>query len=246
MKSSETSSARRLASEPADVDAPSRAAAKPLRRRPQLSEEVATHLRGQIMTAAVQPGDYIRMDETAEALGVSVTPVREALLTLRGEGMVNLVPRRGYVVAELSRTDVEDLFWLQGAIAVKLALRTADVITEEQLAELEWCNRQLRAALDAGDVDAVQDAEFDFHRVHNHIADGRKLAWFLLAATRYTPAHLYAADPEWGDVAVDSHARLIDAYRSEDRDAVVEQTRRQFVDGSTRLTRHLENSGIWS
>lgn len=197
------------------------------------------------MTAALRPGDHVRLDETAQRLGVSVTPVREALRTLRGEGMVNLVPRRGYVVAELSRLDVEDLFWLQGEIAVKLALRTADVITEDQLGELDWCNRRLRSALDSGDVTGVQDAEFDFHRVHNHVADGRKLAWFLLAATRYTPARLYATDPEWGDVAVDSHAQLIDAYRAGDRDGVVEQTRRQFIDGATRLTRHLEAAGIW-
>lgn len=237
MRSSATSSARPSVSE-AKPD-------KTFRRRPQLSEEVATHLRGQVMTAALRPGDHVRLDETAQRLGVSVTPVREALLTLRGEGMVNLVPRRGYVVAELSRLDVEDLFWLQGEIAVKLALRTADVITEDQLGELDWCNRRLRSALDSGDVTGVQDAEFDFHRVHNHVADGRKLAWFLLAASRYTPARLYATDPEWGDVAVDSHAQLIDAYRTGDRDGVVEQTRRQFIDGATRLTRHLEAAGIW-
>ncbi|AZG43572.1 HTH-type transcriptional regulator McbR [Gordonia insulae] len=197
------------------------------------------------MTAAIRPGDYVRMDETAERLGVSVTPVREALLTLRGEGMVNLAPHRGYIVAELSRTDVQDLFWLQGEIAVKLALRTADAITPEQVAELEWHNQQLLSALKSGDGEQVADAEFEFHRVHNLIASGGKLAWFLLSATRYTPSQLYATDPEWGEVAVDSHAKLIQAYRTGDRDQVVEQTRRQFTDGATRLTRHLETTGIW-
>lgn len=52
-------------------------------RRPQLSEEVAGRLRAAIMTGDLRPGEYIRMDETAAQLGVSVTPVREALLTLR-------------------------------------------------------------------------------------------------------------------------------------------------------------------
>lgn len=197
------------------------------------------------MTAAIRPGEYVRMDETAERLGVSVTPVREALLTLRGEGMVNLAPHRGYIVAELNRTDVEDLFWLQGEIAVRLALRTAAAITAEQIAELEWHNQQLRAALSSGDGQQVATAEFEFHRSHNLIASGGKLAWFLLSATRYTPAKLYATDPEWGEVAVDSHAKLIEAYRSANRDQVVEQTRRQFTDGATRLTRHLETTGIW-
>ncbi|MGV9710320.1 GntR family transcriptional regulator [Gordonia sp. NPDC003424] len=222
-----------------------RAGAPRLRRRPQLSEEVATHLREQIMTAAIRPGDFVRMDETAELLGVSVTPVREALLTLRGEGMVNLAPHRGYVVAELSRTDVDDLFWLQGEIAVKMALRTADAITPEQIDDLEWHIGQLRDALASGDGQRVAVAEFEFHRAHNRIAYSGKLAWFLLSATRYTPSRLYANDPDWGVVALDSHTKLLEAYRSGDREQVIEQTRRQFTDGAARLTRHLEKSGIW-
>ena len=63
-----------------------------LGQRPQLSEEVADHVRTRIMSGDVRPGSFIRLDETASALGVSVTPVREALLTLRGEGLVDLVP----------------------------------------------------------------------------------------------------------------------------------------------------------
>ena len=188
---------------------------------------------------------FVRMDDMASRLGVSVTPVREALLTLRGEGMVNLAPHRGYIVADLSRVDVEDLFWLQCEIAVRLALRTAAAITPEQIGELEWCNQKLSAAVRAGDGPEVADAEFEFHRIHNLVADSDKLSWFLLSATRYTPAQLYATDPEWGEVAVDSHAKLIAAYRAGDREQIIEQTRRQFTDGAARLTRHLEATGIW-
>ena len=216
-----------------------------LRRRPQLSEEVAADLRHLIMTADIKPGEFIRLDDTAERLGVSVTPVREALLTLRGEGMVSLEPHRGYLVSALDRIDVDDLFWLQGEIAVKLALRTAEVITPAQLAELTECNERLRTAVAAGNAATVADAEFEFHRSHNLIAAGKKLAWFLLSATRYTPTQLYASDPAWGEVAVDSHDKLIAAYQVGDRDEIITQTRRQFTDGAARLVKHLEQTGIW-
>ncbi|MFT3900428.1 MAG: GntR family transcriptional regulator [Gordonia sp. (in: high G+C Gram-positive bacteria)] len=216
-----------------------------LRRRPQLSEEVAAAIRHRIMTGDFRPGDFIRMDETAAELGVSVTPVREALLTLRGEGMVNLAPHRGYVVADLSPTDVEDIFWLQSQIAVKIALRTADAITPADLDALTACTDRLRRAVDAGDVDEIVDAEFDFHRTHNRISSSGKLAWFLLNATHYTPHRLYAADPEWGAVAVDSHTRLVEAYRTGDRPAIAEQVQRQFDDGAQRLTKRLADAGIW-
>lgn len=180
MKSSATSSARPSASERPEGRAGGADDRARLRRRPQLSEEVAAHLRHLIMTADFRPGEYIRLDETAERLGVSVTPVREALLTLRGEGMVSLEPHRGYRVSDLDRIDVDDLFWLQGEIAVKLALRTAEVITSEEIADLEWCNQKLRSTVASGDTAAIIDAEFEFHRRHNVIAAGKKLAWFLL------------------------------------------------------------------
>ncbi|MFW0791813.1 GntR family transcriptional regulator [Gordonia sp. CPCC 205333] len=215
-------------------------------RRPQLSDEVAADLRHAIMTAEFRPGEYIRMDEAAARLGVSVTPVREALLTLRGEGMVHLVPHRGYAVAELSRTDVGDLFWLQSQIAVKLALRIADVVTAGELDELTDLNDQLRQAISRGAHDRVIEAEYEFHRRHNLIANSGKLSWFLMGATRYTPTQLYASDAEWGQVAIDSHDRLIVAYRAGDREQIVAQTQRQFDDGATRLLAHLETTGIWA
>lgn len=198
------------------------------------------------MSGAIRPGEFIRMDETALELEVSVTPVREALLTLRGEGMVNLAPHRGYVVADLTRQDVRDIFWLQGVLAVELAVRIAATITPAQLDQLTELNDNLRECLASGRASDITTAEFEFHRVHNRIATDGKLAWFLLNATRYTPHELYANDPRWGEVACDSHVKLIDAYRRGDRDEVVEQTRRQFTDGSQRLMDHLESIGLWA
>ncbi|WP_132991646.1 GntR family transcriptional regulator [Gordonia zhaorongruii] len=219
--------------------------ASDLRRRPQLSDEVAEVVWHQIMTAEILPGERVRLDETAVQLEVSVTPVREALLTLRGEGMVDYTPHRGYIVAELTRTDVHDLFWLQGAAAARIARRTAGVITADQLADLRWANARLREAADIGDARDIVDAEFEFHRTHNHISGSGKLAWILLNATRYTPHQLYARDPEWARVALDSHDRLIDAYRAGDADAAAAQVRRQFDDGAARLLAHLASTPIW-
>ena len=217
-----------------------------LGRRPQLSEEVASVLRHKIMTAEYRPGDPIRMDETAAELGVSVTPVREALLTLRGEGMVESAPHRGYVVGDLSRTDVEDIFWLQGEAATRIARRTAGLIDDAQRAELSEAVERLRSAVAVGDPAAITEAEFEFHRTHNRISGSTKLAWFLLSATRYTPHQMYASDPDWAAVALDSHDRLIAAYAAGNAEAAADAVRVQFVDGADRLMRHLEATDIWS
>lgn len=203
-------------------------------------------LRHKIMTAELAPGTPILMDEVAAELGVSVTPVREALLTLRGDGMVDAAPRRSYVVGALSRVDVEDVFWLQGQAATRIARRTALVIDDEQLAALAAANERLRQASALGGTSAVTEAEFDFHRAHNKVSGATKLAWFLQSATRYTPHQMYAADPEWAQVALASHDALIAAYRDRDADAAAAALELQFTDGAARLVAHLETAGIWA
>ena len=95
--------------------------------------------------------------------------MREALRTLRGEGMVQLEPHRGHVVVPLSRGDIEDIFWLQATIAKELAATAAERITDAQIEELERLNESLAAAVDRGDPEEVVAAEFAFHRAFNRV-----------------------------------------------------------------------------
>jgi len=163
-------------------------------RRPQLADEVATHLRALIMSGRLRPGERVRLEEVAEQLGVSITPVREALLTLRGEDMVELEPRKGYVVAPLSKQDIVDVFTVQGDIAGELAARAAVRLTAEHLAELSTVDRKLARTRKPEDLEPL---EFEFHRTINRLAGARKLSWLLHAATRYTPGRLLSSDPGW-------------------------------------------------
>ena len=197
------------------------------------------------MSGALRPGTFIRLDETAAKLGVSVTPVREALLKLRGEGMVQLEPHRGHVVLPLTRQDIADIFWLQATIAKELAATAAQHITDAEIDELERITETLAAVVASADTEAIAATEFAFHRAFNHATGRIKLAWFLLHVARYMPLVVYAADPEWGAAAVENHRKLIAALRRRDTAAVVELTNWQFTDGARRLTERLDSSGIW-
>jgi DNA-binding GntR family transcriptional regulator len=211
-----------------------------------LSDEVAGHLRAAIMSGTLRPGTFIRLDETAAELGVSVTPVREALLKLRGEGMVQLEPHRGHVVLPLTRQDIEDIFWLQATIARELATTATDLISDIEIDELDRINNAMAGAVASGDAEAIAAFEFSFHRVFNQASHRIKLAWFLLNAARYMPTQIYAADPGWGAAAVDNHRQLIAALRRHDTAAVVELTVWQFTDAARRLTESLDRDGIFS
>jgi DNA-binding GntR family transcriptional regulator len=214
-------------------------------RREQLSDEVAARLRAEVMTGALRPDTFIRLDETAARLGVSITPVREALRTLRGEGMVELEPHRGHRVVPLTRGDIADIFWLQSTIAQELAVTATRRITDDEIAELSRLNERMALAVEHREADEIALAEFTFHRAFNRSSGRIKLAWFLLHATRYLPPQLFATDQTWGASAVASHQQLIDALRRRDVDTVVELTKGQFTDGLARLTAWLEQVGLW-
>jgi DNA-binding GntR family transcriptional regulator len=197
------------------------------------------------MSGTLRPGTFIRLDETAAKLGVSVTPVREALLKLRGEGMVQLEPHRGHVVLPLTRQDIDDIFWLQATIAKELAASAAQRITDAEITELERITEAMAAAVAAGETEVIAANEFAFHRAFNHATGRIKLSWFLLHVARYMPLSIYAADPQWGAATVANHRKLIAALRRHDTAAVVEHTHWQFTDGARRLTETLDRSGIW-
>lgn len=216
-----------------------------LRSRSQLSDEVADHVRELIMSGQVRAGEFLRLDKLAAELGVSVTPVREALAALRGEDMVDLEPSRGYVVTPFSRQDIEDVFGLQADLAGELAVRASARMPAEVLDELTELQSALNRAVRSVDVPEVERAEFEFHRLINRTADSRKLSWFLKSATRYLPQHFYSGDAGWRRTVRRDHNAILKALRADDPEAVREPMVQHVTDGGRRLVKHLEKTGIW-
>lgn len=217
-----------------------------LAQRPQLSEEVADHVRTRIMSGEVRPGDFIRLDETAAALGVSVTPVREALLTLRGEGLVDLVPRRGYLVSPMSRQDVEDIFWLQAELSKRIVDRAIPRFDADTVAFHSRLVSDFEAASAAGDADGVVLAQYAIHRSINRASSSDKLSRFLSNAARYMPYRLYAEDPRWREHALEDNRRMLAALENGDRDSAHAVVDAEFSNGARLLIAHLEKAGVWA
>lgn len=203
-------------------------------------------LRDRIMSGRLRTGDRIRLEEVAAETGLSITPVREALLMLRSEDMVELQPRRGYVVAPLSRQDILDVFGLQGDIAGELAARVAATVSEAQLDELTRLHQELSRAAQGRRVAAVEQLEYVFHRTINRLAAARKLSWFLRTALRYTPARFYSSDATWRAGMAADHEALLAAFAAHDSEAARTVMTRHFTDGADRLVKHLDGLGVWS
>lgn len=106
------------------------------RRKGQLHTEAASQLRRMILSGELPPGSRMRELQLCEQLGVSRTPVREALRTLAAEGLVDLLPNRSVVVSQLHAPDLEHLFTVFGAIEGLAAELACQRITEGEIAEI--------------------------------------------------------------------------------------------------------------
>lgn len=217
-----------------------------VKRRQQLPEEVAGYVRELIISGAVQPGEFLRMERIAEQVGVSSTPVREGLLALKSEGFVQLVPRRGFVVAPFSQQDVRDLFWAQAQLARELAARAARKITPGQVAGLEANVREFRQAVAAGDTGRVADLGYAFHRQVNLAADSRRLALLLGAVVNHLPNRFYASIEAQVAATSDEHPQLVTALREHDVRKARSLMERHILGSAGHLIEILGQRGLWA
>ncbi|UKA60477.1 GntR family transcriptional regulator [Arthrobacter sp. FW306-2-2C-D06B] len=215
-------------------------------RRQQLPEEVAAHIRTLIFSGAVRPGDYLRLERIAEEVGVSTTPVREGLRALESEGYVELVPRRGFVVAPFKQQDVRDLFWVQSQFAGELAARAAQNITPENLARLQENVDDYFRALAIGDGPTVVHLGHQFHREINLAADSPRLAALLGTVVKNLPNAFYATLEGSVESAGDFHAELLAALVVGDDKTVRSVMEQHILSGADRLIAMLEENGLWA
>jgi DNA-binding GntR family transcriptional regulator len=128
----------------------------------QLTLQAAAQIRGLIIDRVLLPGEKILQVELAERIGVSRSPLREALRTLESEGVVAYEANRGYVVARVGDDDLAQIYRMRALIEDEL-LRTVRRPDATVLSELQELNDKLMASIDQQDVAAVQRYNREFH-----------------------------------------------------------------------------------
>jgi DNA-binding GntR family transcriptional regulator len=215
-------------------------------RRQQLPEEVAAYVRELIFSGAVRSGEFLRLEPIAEAVGVSNTPVREGLLSLRSEGFIRLVPRRGFMVAPFSRQDVRDMFWAQAQLGGELAARAAKKATPELVAQLESINQSFEQASSDDDVEAMARFGHAFHRAINLAADSPRLTLLMGSVANQLPLRFYAAIEGRLHDTEEQHPPLLEAVRGRKVRKVRSLMEQHILGGADRLIETLEQRGLWN
>lgn len=130
-----------------------------------LREVVSEALREAIHNGTLQPGERLMEIPLAEELGVSRTPIREAIRILEQEGMVVMIPRRGTYVADLSLKDITEVFELRSVLEELAAELAAERITGEEIESLEQHLVQINKYIEAKDMEKIVEADISFHEI---------------------------------------------------------------------------------
>lgn len=191
--------------------------------RALLRDDVYRRVRDAIVDGTLAPGEQLRDQELAAWLGVSRTPVREALLRLQQAGLVSSLPGRSTTVASLDTRAARDA---QAVVAQMHRLAVHDAVgqlTADDLGRMRAANLRFKAALEGGDAEAALDADDELHAIPVAAAGNAALAAVLDQFTpvlRRVERLRFRSLSGRGSVAL--HARLIDLCEAGDREAAAD------------------------
>lgn len=188
-----------------------------------LRDVVFNTLREAILKGELHPGERLMELQLAAKLGVSRTPIREAIRMLEQEGLAVTVPRKGAEVARMTEKDMEDVLQVREALD-ELAVNIAcDQITEEQLEELCLSMKEFEAATKTDDVKRIAQADVRFHDIIYQSTGNLKLVTMLnnLREQMYRYRVEYLKDEHSYSNLMKEHKDIVDGLTARDKQKAI-------------------------
>lgn len=184
-----------------------------------LREQVYEHLRGEIQAGRLAPGSFIKLDRISNQLGISRTPLRDAIIQLECEGFVTVLPRRGVMVNRLDLDTIKNQFEFVGMLESGVIRNVFHLITNDHIAEMAALNHQMRVLIRNTPFNTF-DPQFyrlnvAFHNVFLELSDNSLLKQMVLRIKRQLydfPRPPYMR--EWESIKCDEHDQLIEYFRN--------------------------------
>lgn len=213
---------------------------RPQMRRGALADDVASYIRELILTGALKPGTKIDQDAVGRALDVSRSPVREALVVLGQEGLLDITPRRGASVAQLSPQDIIDHYELFGVVSGRAAAMAATLLTDGQVAELAEVHQRFVAPA----TEDLSELNGSFHRIINGVAP-RRTRWLLRLLERSVPSNYYEFTDGWDERAVGHHQAILDAISDRNPERARDAMEHHLHESGVAAAEALRAQGFW-
>ena len=185
-----------------------------------LRELVFTTLRQAILKGELQPGERLMEIQLAEKMGVSRTPIREAIRKLAAEGLVTMIPRKGAIVAGISEKMLKDVLRVRMTLE-KMAYECAfESITDTAIEKLLSAESDFEAAVEAGDLVAIAEADEKFHFIIYDAAGNDKLLEILtnLKENMYRYRMEHAKNRAIRSELIEDHRAIVKTLAERDAD----------------------------
>lgn len=196
-----------------------------------LRDVVFNTLREAILKGDLKPGERLMEIQLANKLGVSRTPIREAIHMLEQEGLVVTMPRKGAEVAKMTLKDMEDVLEIREALDELAARAACQRITKEQLMRLKDKRQDFDHCLKSGDVKLIAEADVKFHDIIYEATGNPKLVNLLnnLREQIYRYRVEYLKDSENYPMLVKEHEAIYQALSEHNEEAVVHAIRKHVT-----------------
>lgn len=189
-----------------------------------LRDVVFQTLREAILKGELKPGERLMELQLASRLGVSRTPIREAIRMLELEGLAVTMPRKGAEVARMTEKDMEDVLQIRKALDELAVGLACDNMTEESLEQLRAALKNFEESTRSRDVKKIAQADVEFHDTIYQAADNPKLVNMLnnLREQMYRYRVEYLKNDAVYPRLIEEHKKIYEGLRHKDKETVVE------------------------
>lgn len=188
-----------------------------------LRDVVFNTLREAILRGELKPGERLMEIQLANKLGVSRTPIREAIRKLELEGLVLMIPRKGAEVAEITEKSLRDVLEVRKALEELAVQLACDKITKEEIGELKATAQEFEEVTKEGDITKIAEADVKFHDIINVATENQKLIQLLsnLREQMYRFRVEYLKSPAFYPKLIAEHQEIIHTIEEKKKGAAM-------------------------
>ena len=208
-----------------------------------LRDVVFNTLRQAILKGELKPGERLMEIKLANKLGVSRTPIREAIRMLELEGLVIMKPRKGAEVAEITEKNLRDVLEVRGALEERAIRLACERIDTEGITNLKVAAKHFEAVLSSEDVTKIAEADVAFHDVIYLATQNRRLIQLLnnIREQMYRYRVEYLKQKECHAKLMEEHSAMIEAIESGDGREAEEITKRHITNQAAAIIDFIRN-----
>jgi DNA-binding GntR family transcriptional regulator len=202
-----------------------------------------TQLQQWIIVGTLEPGEKVNDAELAEAIGVSRTPIREALQILELQGFVEMYPGKETIISPISVEAVKQIYPLMASLEV-LALETAmEYIHEKELEQIIEVNERFKEALEENCTEKVIEYDFEFHQHITQAAHNTYINSFIDTLRLHISRmeYIFFKDYKYGMVSYTEHLAIIEALKEQDKEKAIELLRANWLRPMEDIIRKVKN-----